>query len=133
MKSKARPFAPKYSLNPSQIVTTFGSYATAPSVSVLIAAPASEQREAAAGLPDEVVELVGRRRHDARRLRVAEDALDADLLAIRRAAADAHAELRHLERRLSRGGLAFEDAQHRVLASPFRGLDRVGHERLRHV
>ena len=81
--------------SPSQIVTTFGSYATAPSRNVVSLATVarSEQRQAADGLADEVVERVGGRRHDPRGARVAEAALDAELLAERRAAAHAHREV----------------------------------------
>ena len=62
--------------------------------------------------------------------RVAEDALDADLLAERRAAAHAHREVGDLDRGLARRGLALEHAQHRVGAAVADRGERVGEQRL---
>src|SRR6185295_9416185 len=115
------------------MVTTFGSYATAPRTSgalpdsfvSFMVAPPSEQRQAADRLADEVIEEIGRRSHDAGGARVAEESLDADFLAEGLAAAGAHGEIEHLVRRLTRHRLALEDAQHGVGAPRGRGGDGV--------
>ena len=78
---------------PSQIVTTFGSYATAPtqivrlmlpfvygSIVILVALRCSEQRHSQHRLADEFAQHVARRRHHSARMGIAEQALDGHVL-----------------------------------------------------
>src|SRR6476646_3066826 len=97
---------------PSQIPTTLGSYATAPTqiVRLMIAsrftvfecdqlrpsaaknrsAIQSEQRNSQNGFADEFAQNIARRRHDGARLRVAEQSLDGQVLGKRSASANPH-------------------------------------------
>src|SRR5689334_12698086 len=97
------------------MVTTFGSYATAPNTSpfCLMLAP-SEQRQSAHGLAEKVVEDVGSRRHNARGARIPKQTLHPDLFAVGRSAADPHRDIERFIRCFGRRGLALQYAQHRV-------------------
>src|SRR6266571_8658326 len=96
----ATPASWKYSRIPSQIVTTFGSYATAPTRMIGSLMGSSEERQAGQGPADEVLEVVDGGRHDPARAGVAEEALDGEVLREGRAAAGLHREVRDLDRRL---------------------------------
>src|SRR5688572_13155718 len=112
------------------MVTTFGSYATAPSsrgstdIAQLLPA-ALEERQAAGGPADEFVEGISGGGHDRRGAGIAEVALDANLLAEGGATTNPHGEVRDLRRELSGGSLHFEDSQHGVLARGLGGGDSV--------
>src|SRR5574337_233539 len=108
----------KYSLKPSQMVTTLGAYATAPITSVLPSMVSqsplkSEQRQAAHRLADEIVEHVRGRPHHRCGAGIAKMPLDPDLLAKRRAAAHAHRGVGDRERSLCGARLDLQHAQRR--------------------
>src|SRR6187399_309221 len=92
MKSKSSPCPVSHERKPLQMVTTFGSYATAPMSNVIVVP--SHQRHAEGGPADELVQRLGRRCHHPGRQRVAEQAFDAHLLTERRSAAQTHDAVR---------------------------------------
>src|SRR5687768_10811111 len=99
----------KCSLKPSQIVTTFGAYATAPSTRVsgrigIARGSLSKQRHATDGLANEVIQHVRGRGHHRRGAGVTEVALDANFLAERGPAAHAHCQISYLGCSLASGG-----------------------------
>src|SRR5215831_9218489 len=98
---------------PSQIPTTFGSYATAPMVRVS-SMTHSEQRDAEERLADELAEHVHGRRHDRACVSIAEVALDGGVLGERGATARMHGAGGHPDRRLAGSGLHLQHAEHRL-------------------
>src|SRR5882672_843314 len=116
---------------PSQIVTTFASYATAPMRIVSSAMAASEERQARQGPPDEVVEVVDGRRHHPARARVAEETLDGQVLREGGAAARLHGEVGHVDGGLERGETRLEDEHGRLLGALLYEPERVAKERAR--
>src|SRR5436309_2187923 len=95
---------------PSQIGTTFGSYATAPR-RIVVSLISLEQWEAREGSPDEVVEVVDVRRHDPAGARVAEDALEGEVLREGGTAAGLERAIGHVDGGLEGGEARLEDEQ----------------------
>src|SRR5215216_2535376 len=103
---------------PSQIVTTFGSYATAPTqivrlmllLALRLKSMRSEQRYSQNGLADEVAQNIARRRHHCARMGIAEQSLDGKVLGKRGAAAHPHRRRRDGDRDLASSRLALEHA-----------------------
>src|SRR5438067_2506304 len=116
---------------PSQMLTTFGSYATAPSrmVCVLMTCSRSEERETRQRLADEVLEVIDRRRHDPTRARVAEHALEAEVARKRGAPACLHREVGHLVGGVQRGDARLEDEERRRRGRRLELAARVREER----
>src|SRR5262245_30197882 len=103
------------------MVTTLASYATAPRTSGLASffiarseRARSEQALTRDRLADEIVQGVRGGSHDRRRARIAERALDRDVVPEGGPAAHAHGEVADLGRALARRGLGLEHAQRRV-------------------
>src|SRR5258707_13918512 len=112
----------KYSLKPSQIVTTFGAYPTAPSTRFLgrvgiARGSLPKQWHSTDGLADEVIQNIRGRGHHRRGAGVAEVALDPNFLAERGPAAHAHRQICHLGGGLTGCGSHLQHTQHRLGAS----------------
>src|SRR5260370_22285064 len=113
---------------PSQMETTFGSYATAPTQIVRAMATVSrfgshssfgsEEGNAQDRLTDELAQYVPGRRHDRARVGIPEQPLDVHVLRECAAAADAHRARGDVDRDVSRGRLALEHAQQRRVPRP---------------
>jgi len=88
---------------------------------------------AANGLADKVEQHIRRRRHDRRRTRIAEIALDPGILAERRAAADAHRGIGHFQRRFGCRRLDLHHAQHGILAPGRQCGNRVVAQGAHHI
>src|SRR5690348_6733305 len=132
---------------PSQIPTTLGSYATAPTqiVRLMIASrfsgfecdqlrpstpkqaalSRSEQRNSQDGFADEFAQNVARWRHDGTRLRVAERSLDGQMLGKRSAAARPHCRRGNGDGNITCRRLALEHAQHGGIAGALQMIDKV--------
>src|SRR6266481_6300161 len=109
---------------PSQIVTTLGSYATAPIQIVWATFIPSEEWQLQKRLADQIAQNVRRGRHDGTRMCVAKEPFDAGVLRERRSAAGAHRQRRHLDRALAGRRLDLEYTEHRQLV----GLREVSNE-----
>src|SRR5436190_12615490 len=109
------------------MVTTLGSYATAP-ISSTSAVPTSriEQSEAADGPAHEVEQGVGGGGHNPGGPGVTEAALDTDLLAEGGPAAHLHGQVGHVDGGFARRRLHFEHPHHGVLAAGLDGGQGVG-------
>src|SRR5688572_17596090 len=81
--------------------------------------PLIEERKTGERLADEIVEGVRSWSHNAGGAGVAEVTLHADFLAKGRAPAQSHRQIGYFHSGLSRGGLAFEHAQHGVGSRSF--------------
>src|SRR3954469_15556364 len=127
----------KYSLKPSQIVTTFGAYATAPSTRVAdrvgITGSLSKQRHATDGLADEVIQNIRGRGHHRRGTGITEVALDPNFLAERGSTAHAHRQISHLGGGLTSCGFHFQYTQHGVSAPTLKRTDGIEQQRAHHI
>src|SRR5205085_8106559 len=129
---------------PSQIVTTFGLYATAPTQIVLLIVPrdvlpemfrkallalatrlALEERHSQKQLGDELAQYVARWGHDGARVRIAEQAFDAHMLGERRTPANAHCCRGDGDGDIACRRFCFKHAQHGCLAGLLKMLNQI--------
>src|SRR5262252_3370591 len=135
---------------PSQIPTTFGSYATAPTQIVrLMIAPRlsgltfncgrtrfeappsgaalsrSEQRYSQDGFADEVAQNVARWRHHSARMSITEQSLDRQMLGKCSAPAHAHRRRGDADGNITGRRLALEHAQHRGIPRALEVIDEI--------
>src|SRR6266576_2822331 len=114
---------------PSQILTTFGSYATAPIqiVWLMIASrlSRSEQRYSQNGFADEFPQNVAGRRHDSARMGIAEQSLNGQMLGKRSASAPPHRRRGDGDGNIACRRLALEHAQHGGLSGALKVIDEI--------
>src|SRR5712671_2357011 len=124
---------------PSQIVTTFGSYATAPTQIVWPLVPSSltfditpplsskrsEQRHSQYRSRDELAQDVTGGCHDGARMGIAKQAFDAHVLRERRAPASAHRGRGDANCDLASGGFCFEYTKYRRIPRPLEMINQI--------
>src|SRR5713226_9580980 len=134
---------------PSQMLTTFGSYATAPTqiVRLMIASRLSslifkcdrsrserdanvgigalEQRYSQNGLADELAQNIARRGHHSACMGVAEQSLDGHMLGKRGASAPAHRRRGDGDSDITRRRLALKHAQHGGFSGALKVIDEI--------
>src|SRR6516164_1623483 len=128
---------------PSQIVTTFGLYATAPTQMVLLIVPrdslleilratfrtcsalVSEERHSQKRLGDKLAQPTASWRHYSARVRVPEEALDTHMLRERCTPADAHCRRGDADGYVPCCGFGFKHAQHGCLAGLLKMLNQI--------
>src|SRR5215472_377926 len=128
---------------PSQMVTTFGLYATAPTQIVRVIVPRDsfsemlqksarsccglvlKERHSQKRFGDELAQHVASWRHNRARVRIAEQAFDTHVPRERRTATNAHGCRGDADGDVTRGRFGFEHAQHCRLAGTLKMLDQI--------
>src|SRR5262249_45402764 len=125
---------------PSQIPTTFGSYATAPTqiVCVMIASrlsnsasklqrplSRSEQRYSQNGFADELAQNIAGRRHDRAGMGIPEQSLDGQMLGKRGTSTYPHRRRGHGDSNITCRRLALEYAQHGGISRTLKMIDEI--------